>query len=196
VADTYEKHPLHLDGLGARIRTLRKARRLSLVELSGASKVSVAMISQIETGQVTPSLKTLEKLRLALDVPLGSFFSQNVGDSRRSRPIVVRRDARRALTFGRLGLVKELLSPDGASGLEVMELVLTVDGSSGEEPWVRSGEKAGVVVSGRFVLTHGADSYELGPGDSFQFDGSIPHMFRNGHAGETRVLWIIKADAG
>lgn len=196
MTDTFIKNSPHLDGLGTRLRALRKARGQSLVELSRTSKVSVAMISQIETGQVTPSLKTLEKLRVALDVPFGSFFSQGVADSRRVRPIVVRQDARRALNFGRLGLYKELLSPDWASDLEVMELVLAAGGNSGDEPWVRSGEKAGVVVSGRFVLTHGADTYELEVGDSFQFDGSIPHMFRNGHAAETRVLWIIKADAG
>lgn len=195
MTDIDTKEFASLDALGSRIRALRKARALSLVELSRASKVSVAMISQIETGQVTPSLKTLEKLRVALHVPLGSFFSQVVGEVRRTRPIVVRRDARHSLNFGRLGLVKELLSPDGATGLEVMELVLSVDGSSGEEPWVRSGEKAGVVISGRFVLTHGATTHELEVGDSFQFDGSVPHMFRNGYAGETRVLWIIKADA-
>lgn len=182
-------------GLGARIRAERKARQLSLVELSRAAKVSVAMISQIETGQVTPSLKTLEKLRLALKVPLGSLFSFSEEEDR-SPQIVVRRSKRRALNLPRLGLTKELLSPDGASNLEIMELVLSPGGSSGDEPWVRSGEKAGVVLSGRFLLTHGESTYDLEMGDSFQFNGSIPHMFQNGHDAETRVMWIIKADAG
>ena len=174
---------------------MRKSRQLSLVELSRAAKVSVAMISQIETGQVTPSLKTLEKLRLALEVPLGSFFSYS-DDGGRSAQIVVRRGERRALNLPRLGLAKELLSPDGASNLEIMELVLSPGGNSGDEPWVRSGEKAGVVLSGRFLLRHGENTYDLEVGDSFQFNGSIPHMFENGHEGETRVMWIIKADAG
>lgn len=195
VTDLAATNAPSFEGLGARIRAVRKSRRLSLVELSRIAKVSVAMISQIETGQVTPSLKTLEKLRVALEVPLGSFFSIAPEESR-SPQIVVRQGERRALSFPRLGLVKQLLSPDGASNLEVMELVLSPGGSSGEEPWVRSGEKAGVVLSGRFLLTHGENSYDLASGDSFQFNGSIPHMFENGHDGETRVMWIIKADAG
>ena len=108
----------------------------------------------------------------------------------------MRHSERRQLKLSRLGLSKELLSPDGASDLELMELILAPGAHSGDEPWVRSGEKAGVVVAGRFKLTHGADTYELDVGDSFQFDGSVPHMFKNGHEGETRVLWIIKAHAG
>jgi transcriptional regulator with XRE-family HTH domain len=185
-----------LDGLGARIRSLRKAQRLSLVELSSRSKVSVAMISQIETGQATPSLKTLEKLRAALDVTFGCFFGQSEPTPRQAEPIVVRRASRRKLDLKRIGLTKELLSPDWAAELEVMMLVLAKGGGSGDEPWVRTGEKAGLVLSGGFELTYGDETYDLNAGDSFQFDSSIPHMFRNTHDGETQVLWIIKGDAG
>lgn len=194
MSDTLTRDAPALGGLGSRIRKLRKSRKLSLVELSKRSKVSIAMISQIETGQATPSLKTLEKLRLALDVALGSFFEQPADASKGLDTIVVRRGARRKLNLRKIGLAKELLSPDWASELELMILVLSKGGGSGDEPWVRTGEKAGLVLSGRFELTHGDETYDLDVGDSFQFDGSIPHMFRNTHDGETRVLWTIKAD--
>ena len=43
-------------------------------QLQAASKVSRSYLSRIESGQMTPSLRTLEKLAVALDVDLNSFF--------------------------------------------------------------------------------------------------------------------------
>lgn len=76
-------------------------------------------------------------------------------------------------------------------------LIMAPGGGSGAEPWARSGEKGGLVVAGEFELTVGRQRYVLSEGDSFQFDSSQPHWFRNLSDGETRVLWIIKpSDAG
>ena len=180
-----------LSSLGARLRQLRARSEMTLSELSLKSGVSIGMLSHIERGQASPSLKTLERLRLALAVPLASFFSperhEESGD-------VVRKALRTKLTFDKLGLVKELLSPQGHSELEVLMLVLAPGGGSGDEPWTRNGEKAGVVIEGRFELAIGERVHLLEEGDSFQFDSRQPHSFRNIADGETRVLWIISSD--
>lgn len=193
-------HPLatddespELDNLGQRIRELRTEKKLTLAALSLKSQVSVGMLSHIERGQTSPSLKTLERLRVALDVPLARLFE-------RDRPLaqeagrVVRARHRRRLHFDKLGLVKELLSPPGHSDLEVLMLAIEPGGGSGPEPWSRSGEKAGLVLSGRFELTIGDETYRLEEGDSFQFDSRVPHRFRNLADQESRVLWIISSD--
>jgi transcriptional regulator with XRE-family HTH domain len=43
-------------------------------QLQAASKVSRSYLSRIESGQMTPSLRTLEKLSVALGIDLNSFF--------------------------------------------------------------------------------------------------------------------------
>lgn len=46
--------------LGARLRQIRVMRKMSLVQLSKISSISVAMLSHIERGHSTPSLNTLQ----------------------------------------------------------------------------------------------------------------------------------------
>lgn len=191
--DVDESSAASLLSLGSRLRELRAEKQLTLAELSLRSAVSVGMISHIERGQASPSLKTLERLRLALDVPLGRFFEPP--DSRPSEPAwIVRGADRRQLPLDKIGLTKEMLSPPGGSDLEVLMLVLQPGGSSGAEPWTRAGEKAGLVLEGRFELTVGEETQVLEAGDSFQFDSRRPHFFRNLARGESRVVWIIRSD--
>jgi transcriptional regulator with XRE-family HTH domain len=180
---------------GARLRQLRAMKKLSLAELSQGSRVSVAMLSHIERGQATPSLNTLRRISRALGVEFSDLFQKlGLGDNPGSSTIVRRAD-RIQMEFKNTGMIKELLSPVRTSDLELLMLVLSPEGNSGMEPWMRNGEKAGVVISGRFELTIGTTTFELESGDSFQFDGSIPHSFKNLSTSKTEVLWIIKSEA-
>ena len=133
-----------LSVLGARIRELRSERNLTLAKLSLKSQISVGMLSHIERGKTSPSLKTLERLRVALDIPLASFFGPSHARGREDG-VVVRAGLRATLPFSKWGLTKELLSPPGHSDLDMLMLVIEPGGSSGSEPWQRSGEKAGRV---------------------------------------------------
>lgn len=190
----YTTDSLALGSLGSRLRELRVEKAMTLAEISLLSQVSVAMLSHIERGQASPSLKTLERIRIALDVPLASLFGR--GEARSSRDdLVVRGNYRSRLKFQKLGLIKELLSPAGNSSLEVVMLLIDPGGGSGPEPWSRSGVKAGLVLEGRFELTIGVRTCVLEVGDSFQFDSSQPHRFRNLATTQARVIWIISSDA-
>lgn len=54
---------------GERVRTLRKERGLTLVDLATRAKLSYSYLSEIERGFKRPSLTTLSKLAGALDLP-------------------------------------------------------------------------------------------------------------------------------
>ena len=56
------------DGVGARIRGIRDARRMLLRDLSRASGVSVPMICHVENGRRRPSMLTLVRLAEGLGV--------------------------------------------------------------------------------------------------------------------------------
>ena len=62
--------------IGTALRDLRASRGLSARRLSEQAGVSAAMISRIESGQVLPSISTLNGLSKALDVPLVSLFRE------------------------------------------------------------------------------------------------------------------------
>lgn len=181
-----------LRGLGERIRKLRAERGLTLTALSTKSGISVAMLSHIERGKTSPSLKLLDKLRVALGVPLASFF--DIAAERTVEAGIVTRVGKRSTLSFNTGLTKEMLSPLGHSHLELLQLSIDVGGSSGPDPWRRVGEKAGVVIEGRFELQIGEQIFVLEEGDAFQFDSSQPHSFRNAAAKPTKVIWIIQSN--
>lgn len=60
--------------LGARIKELRKARKLSQEQLSEMIEIEPRHMSRIERGWSYPSLDRLERISIALEVPLKSFF--------------------------------------------------------------------------------------------------------------------------
>ena len=60
--------------IGKRIRQLRESRGIKQSQLQARSRVSRSYLSRIESGQMTPSLGTLEKISEALGVGLNRFF--------------------------------------------------------------------------------------------------------------------------
>lgn len=184
-----------LDALGERIRALRADRGMTLQELSLASQVSVAMLSHIELSRSAPSIKVLDRIRSALNVSFSSFFD-DVADSAPSAntPVVTRSGQRPLLKFDATGLVKELLSPSRGTHMEMMMLILEPDGYSGADPWRRVGEKCGIVLEGSFELKLGGQNYSMSENDAFQFDGAIPHSFRNTSNGKSKIMWIILSE--
>ncbi len=60
--------------IGKRVQLLREACEMTQSQLQAASKVSRSYLTRIESVQMTPSLRTLEKLAVALGVDLNSFF--------------------------------------------------------------------------------------------------------------------------
>ena len=187
-----EVEPTHLDVLGTRLREFRKLRRLSLASLSAASGVSIAMLSHIERGKATPSLRVLEKLRGALGVSMVDLFPHSELERDQTR-LVMRPHERTTLEFPEIGLTKKRLSPGEKSDLEVLLLVISPGGGSGRDSWTRSGEKAGLVLSGEARLEVGERSVDLAAGDSFQFDSSQPHRFECIGSEIAEIVWIIKS---
>lgn len=63
-----------VENIGHRIRQLREMRGMTQSQLQARSRVSRSYLSRIESGQMTPSLGTLEKISEALGVGLNRFF--------------------------------------------------------------------------------------------------------------------------
>ena len=66
--------------VGKVIRRLRDRTGLSVRGLASKSGFSPSFISQVELGQASPSIASLEKIASALDVTLGEFFEKGIPD--------------------------------------------------------------------------------------------------------------------
>ena len=64
------------EGVGARLRQIRKARGLSMAELARHANMHRPNVSRLEHGKYYPSLTTLERLAEALDVPVAEIVQR------------------------------------------------------------------------------------------------------------------------
>lgn len=63
-----------LDQFGKRLRSLRKASKLSQAELAERAKCNISFIGSIERGQKTPTLPTIAKIADGLDLHITKLF--------------------------------------------------------------------------------------------------------------------------
>ena len=68
-----------IDGksFGGKVRELRKQKGLTLAALAEKTRRSVSLISQIETGNISPSFSSMQIIADALGVPLGRIMSED-----------------------------------------------------------------------------------------------------------------------
>ena len=64
----------HLNQLIAEnLKEIRKGKGLSLEQVSSLTSISKSMLSQLERGEVNPTISTVYKLALGLKVPVTAF---------------------------------------------------------------------------------------------------------------------------
>lgn len=184
-----------LELLGNEIRQLRKARALTLDELSTLCGRSTSFLSKIERGAARPSLTALQDIAQALGVQIGWFFDESEPVPDEERPYIVRAGRHRRLTYSDmastdyLGLEDQLLSAglDGNLALGLSRYL--PGGSTGDDMQSHEGEEAGVVIEGSIELTIDDETFTLEEGDSFSFPSHLPHRYANTGDGDARIVW-------
>jgi len=177
------------DSLGARLRQRRKVRGLSLQVVADRADVSIGLLSQIERGLTMPSVKSLNAICGALEMPVSWLFDP--GGNAQDR-YVVRAHQRRVLDLGAKGMRKELMTPDEITGIQMMKLVIQPGGSTGDTPYRHeTGAKCGTVVSGTLGLEIDGRTVLLEPGDSFAFPATALIRFWCEGGETTKAFWVV-----
>ncbi len=177
--------------VGGQLRALRKAKGLSQQQLADAAGLSIGLVSQIERGVSSASVRTLRALTEALGVTVGWLFHHGAPPPLEEHGIVLRRAHRRTMRLNDGAVLKELLSPNLDGKLEVLIVNVAPGAASGLTPYTHEGEEIGVVLEGQLDLWVEDKLFRLQEGDSFGFASSRPHRFENPGASIARVLWVI-----
>jgi transcriptional regulator with XRE-family HTH domain len=206
----------HKPAVAGILRKLRTQRGLSMNQLSIDAGVSAGMISQIERGMANPSIKILERLRVALNVPLSVLVERSPDNEiatprdpagaqsaqlagRRTDAVAVplsetafvrRLHDRPKFNVGVAPLRKELLSPPGMENMQFM-IIHFPPFAPPEDVVQGPGQKAGLVLGGEVHLVVDGTDTLLREGDSFQFDSTCVHSIRNDSDTEAHVVWIM-----
>jgi transcriptional regulator with XRE-family HTH domain len=174
--------------VGERLRQLREERRISVRKLAELTAFSASFISQVENGQASPSIGSLERIAAAVGVTLGEFFSAPRGAGAGQ---VVRASAREHMTSGWSNAQIDALAPMSAGRkLEPVLITLEPGGRSGNRPHPHAMEEFVFVLEGRVRLTLGKDSYDLGAGDAVTITPEQARVWENVGAAPTRILVV------
>ncbi len=173
--------------LGPRLRAARKSRKISVRALAQRTGFSPSFLSQVELGQSSPSLASLQRICDALEVDLPDLLR----DPRRARTApVVRRAERESVRSEWSKASAESLLPSGGDD-RFSALLLSIDpgGRTGILPTRRGTRELAYCIRGRVRLKLDDESYELAGGDSAVIEQAHASWENDGR-GRAEVLVI------
>jgi len=157
-------------------RRVRESQDLTLLDVADRARISPAMLSRLETGQVSPSLETIVSLAGALGVVPALLLQDVGGEEGGAQHVpsgdgleVVRRGTKRGHTYHLLA------SQRGPKKVFEPFLVTLTDKSEVFPGFQHPGTEFIYILSGRIDYRHGKRTYELNPGDALTFRGDVPH---------------------
>ncbi|WP_373187736.1 cupin domain-containing protein [Halopseudomonas sp.] len=163
--------------VGARLKTIRKLKGLSQRELAKRAGVTNSTISMIEKNSVSPSVSSLKKVLSGIPMSLVDFFSLEV-DEDSPRKVIYRADE--LLDIGSAEVTMKLVGKGHPNrAFSFLNEIYPPGSDTGPDMLNHEGEEAGTVVAGQLEVTVGSEIFVLDTGDSYYFDSSQPHRFRN-----------------
>ena len=186
--------------IGGRLREMRRQQNLRLKQVAKEADLSVSMLSQIERGISSPSIRVLRGICHALGVDGAALFttqyaaaSPNSGIpsnplARVGDDFVVRVADRKPLSVG--GVTKYRVTPAGCSMMEGFLMEIGANASPDVSFVLQTGDKIGYVVRGKLRLFVDEVDLLLETGDVYGFPAGHRYRWENGWDEPTTILVI------
>jgi len=188
--------------LGARIREARERASTGMRELARSVGVSASLLSQIERGNVKPSVDTLWAIVRELSISLDDLFGPREGaPSAPSAPAspspVMRAGMGKTIRLAR-GVDWQQLTAGRDPEADFVLVTYAVGASSSEsgEMLRHHGREYGYVVKGRLGVAIGFEEHVLEPGDAVSFDSDRPHRLWAIGDEPAIAVWLVMRAGG
>ncbi len=179
--------------VGARLRALRKAQDVTLVELAAASGVDAATISRMETGKMSGTLESHIKLATALGVKLTELYA-GIEEARikdaatlqlpsQHPDVYVHQAGKSSLTMLTSDILKKKLMPT--------LITIQPGGSTHKEEAKVGTEKFLYMLDGWLEARVGEATHSLKRGSSLYLDASVPHQLKNVGRSAAKCLSVV-----
>ena len=179
-----------MKGLGERIRNLRKAKHLTIVEVAKSTGIDQATLSRIENGKMTGTLDSHRRIAEALGIRLGELYESVMNELAKSSD---KRAERRLESFSHSSGATAQLLTAGVLQKKMMPVLIKfrAKGHTEIEELPAGSERFIYVLRGGVILRLGSTKRLLRQGESTYFPASTPHSFRNPVRQESVVLSVI-----
>ncbi|GAA3299047.1 helix-turn-helix transcriptional regulator [Dactylosporangium vinaceum] len=168
-----------LEHLGARLKSVRARRRMTLAAVAVTTGISRSTMSRLETGKRRPTLELLLLLSHAYRISLDDLVAApDEGDPRlRLKPSRVKGRTVIPLT-------------GAGEGAQAWKIVIP-PGRTTPAPRAHEGHEWIYVLSGHLRLVLGDEDLVLAPGEVASFDTAVPHWFGTSGGDPAEILSIF-----
>src|SRR6202522_2346555 len=185
------------DGIGEKLRKLRKSKRLTLAAVGKRTGYSVSALSKMENEQLGITYDKLIKLAVALDVDISSLFTgvaQTPETQAVGRRSIARSGSGKTVSTG---LYEYLYVSPELSSKQMVPILVKIQATCLEEfgPYLRHGGEEWIYVLKGEIEVH-SEFYEperLGVGDSIYLDSRMGHAYISRSKGGAEVVSVCSA---
>ncbi len=176
--------------VGNRIRNVRKAKKVTLVDLSKQTGIAQATLSRIETGRMLGTVESHGKIAEALGLGLAELYAPL--DRRYEEVAHTKKETTRKVVHQARGCQIELLTQE-VTKKKITPLLATLAGNSrtATEQNERGVEKFVWVLEGELDVTIEKETHSLKSGETLYFDASLPHRLINPKAKTTKAFIAV-----
>ena len=177
--------------VGRNIQKIRKQQQITLSVLAERSGVSKAMLSQIESEKVNPTIATVWKIARGLEVELDTILKVETG--RVKKFIVTRQENTTALDTAEGGPHIRVLSPIAmAEDLEIYLITFEPGTVLKSAAHAAGTEEYLTVIEGTATVSAGEKNAELKTGDFIIYSSDVEHTISNISGDKTIIHMIVR----
>jgi transcriptional regulator with XRE-family HTH domain len=174
--------------VGLKLRAARRQQQFSLRALAARVGFSASFLSQVELGQVSPSLGSLDRIAQALGMHLSDLLSE---PATANGPVLHHKRQASLHSEWSHATIESLLPADVQSKIGVVLIGLEPGGQSGRWSSLSlAGKELAFCVRGKATLTIADERYHLGEGDSIFYDTIQTSRWENVGKRRTEILLI------
>lgn len=183
--------------VGARLRAIRKAQRLTLKALSGRSGVALSTLSKIELGQISVSYEKFAAVARALDVDIAALFDPRTGSvpaTGRKPAVVVRSTLDDAPGYDADNYDYRMLATDfPAKRMTPLHGTIVARDLAQFPDFIRHpGQEFVMVLSGRVrIHFETGEAIELARQESAYFDSGVGHVYLSTSKADAQVVVVM-----
>jgi quercetin dioxygenase-like cupin family protein/DNA-binding Xre family transcriptional regulator len=176
--------------VGERVRSIRKEKKITLIDLSKQTGIAQATLSRIETGQMIGTVESHGKIAEALGLSLAELYAPL--DRRYHEVIHSKKATPHKVVHQGKGVQLELLT-QGVTKKKITPLLANLAGNSrtSTEQNDRGVEKFVWVLEGEIEVSIEKTNYTLSAGETLYFDASLPHRLSNPKSKNAKVFMAV-----
>ena len=175
--------------IGDKLHEIRKAKKMSLTELSQKSGVQLATLSRIENKKMTGTLESHLSIAKALGIDVVDLYKSII---REQKQVEVSESTQTSEVFTHNEKSSFEILTKNVLSKQMMPTLIRIEegGATQREQGSATSEKFLFVLEGAVEAIIDGKAFRLTKNSTLYFDASLPHVFKNAGRSTAKLLCV------